>query len=188
MGHPLSGPLVFLATKVFSTLSSRSCRPTAGEGEGFQSSLPNALWHRIACSLCRTSFGGDVYQAVKTPTVMWDRELQGSAMSAVEYHWLYRHDTDGAVAGLTYAHMAHIERCPVEGQTLLAAAWQASSAGCEGDAKQHLRFSTSHDGGKTWCVRACVEPHSSATLTSAAWISPDDSLTHCYSAGHRPRV
>ena len=97
-------------------------------------------------------------------------------MSAVEYDWLYRHDTDGAAAGLTYAHMAHIERCPVEGQTLLAAAWQASSAGCEGDAKQHLRFSTSRDGGKTWCVHA-VEPRSSPSLTPAVRISPTDSLT-----------
>ena len=33
---------------------------------------------------------------------------------------------------------------------LLAAAWQASTAGCEGDAAQHVRFATSHDGGDTW--------------------------------------
>jgi hypothetical protein len=128
------------------------------------------------------------YQPVKNPIVKWERELQGSTMSAVEYHWLYRHDTDGAVAGLTYAHMAHIERCPVEGQTLLCAAWQASSAGYEGDAKQHLRFSTSRDAGKTWCVRALVEPGASPTLTRPVWIRPDDSLTDCYNAGHRPLV
>jgi hypothetical protein len=79
----------------------------------------------------------------------------------VRWDWLYRHDTDGAAAGLTYAHMAHIERCPV-GPTptppVLAAAWQASAAGCEGDAAQHLRFSTSRDGGETWYV-CPLHPH-----------------------------
>ena len=45
---------------------------------------------------------------------------------------------------------------------MLAASWQASGAGCEGDAGQHLRFSISSDGGATWFV--VTEKHVSGAL------------------------
>lgn len=36
-------------------------------------------------------------------------------MPNVNHDWLYRHDGEGARMGLTYAHMANIERIPRPG-------------------------------------------------------------------------
>ncbi|KAK3272442.1 hypothetical protein CYMTET_19261 [Cymbomonas tetramitiformis] len=74
----------------------------------------------------------------------------------VSYDWIFRFQSEGASIGITYCHMINIERVDYQGTTLLVGAWQASEAGCEGAAGQHIRFSSSEDAGQTWSPSTCV--------------------------------
>eukprot|EP00238_Polyblepharides_amylifera_P013106 CAMPEP_0196574354 /NCGR_PEP_ID=MMETSP1081-20130531/4083_1 /TAXON_ID=36882 /ORGANISM="Pyramimonas amylifera, Strain CCMP720" /LENGTH=387 /DNA_ID=CAMNT_0041892349 /DNA_START=68 /DNA_END=1231 /DNA_ORIENTATION=+ len=76
--------------------------------------------------------------------------------SNVLHDWIFRFDTEGAALGVTYSHMVNIQKIEHQGVRLLGAAWQASSAGCEGDPGQHVRFSLSWDAGQTWGPSSCV--------------------------------
>jgi len=70
-----------------------------------------------------------------------------AAAGRVRHSWLHRHDGDD----ISYAHMAMLEAFTAPGgEALLAGAFQASGAGCEGAEAQHLRFCLSRDGGESW--------------------------------------
>lgn len=70
-----------------------------------------------------------------------------AAAGRVRHSWLHRHDGNN----ISYAHMAMLEAFTAPGgEALLAGAFQASGAGCEGAEAQHLRFCLSRDGGESW--------------------------------------
>eukprot|EP00192_Tetraselmis_astigmatica_P010644 CAMPEP_0117668668 /NCGR_PEP_ID=MMETSP0804-20121206/11683_1 /TAXON_ID=1074897 /ORGANISM="Tetraselmis astigmatica, Strain CCMP880" /LENGTH=383 /DNA_ID=CAMNT_0005476597 /DNA_START=81 /DNA_END=1232 /DNA_ORIENTATION=- len=70
----------------------------------------------------------------------------------VRFSWVHIHDDS-----ISYAHMSMIEEFTTPwGETLMAAAFQASGAGCEGNDTQHLRFTVSRDGGESWGPSCCV--------------------------------
>lgn len=75
-------------------------------------------------------------------------------MSGLRFSWAHQH---GAGGGVTYAHMSMLEAfTDARGESYVAAAFQASCAGCEGDDSQHIRFTLSSDDGESWKPSVCV--------------------------------
>lgn len=77
--------------------------------------------------------------------------VASTAVATVKRKWVFHHDSaEAKEAGISYGHMLNLERFQSGGKTVLAAAWQASAAGCEGVPGQHIRFSRSFDDGENW--------------------------------------